>query len=74
MEQSTQHHIRPVTFFGKKHNLHTITLCQKCHNKIETIILGVESFIGHTDFGHRYQLKEESYYRIAESFIGRNLL
>ena len=71
-QQLTRHHLIPVYFRGRKNNLNRIILCRKCHDKIETIILGVEAFVGRREFGKRYKLHDESYYRIAESFTGKD--
>ena len=73
-QNMTEHHLIPVYFKGRKYNQNKIFLCRKCHDKLETIILGVECFVGHLPYGKRFRLHNESYYRIAESFTGKEVL
>lgn len=70
----TEHHIHPVRYFGRKKNQLKICLCRDCHDQIETIIRGVESFIGNVPFGTHFQLYKSSYEKIAESYLHHSTL
>jgi len=65
-----EHHIYPQCHFHSgKRNPHTITLCNTCHAKIETIILAVESFTGCIEFGKRYRMDKLHYDRIHKNWL-----
>lgn len=65
----TEHHIHPVTFYGRKNNQLKVCLCRKHHDQLEQNILAVESFIGNVPFGRRFKLHKGSYEKILEAYI-----
>ena len=69
----TRHHIIPRHHWHSRKNTQTICLCGNCHRRIETIILAIEAFIGHCEFGERHRLDNEDYHQIAEMFIHKRL-
>lgn len=71
----TLHHQNPVCHYGRKTNQLKICLCVKCHAKIETYILSVESHLGNIPYGRRYKLTKSDYERIAKNFLyGRQIV
>ena len=74
-EQMTKHHVIPKThldFFKlKPHDAPTVSLCAKCHRKIEEKILWTEAFHNRTRIGDRKPLaKVDDYWFILTLFIG----
>ncbi len=63
------HHIFPVVFFKRKGNYRKVPLCSRCHLKIENNIKSVESFVGNTKYGQRFELPEEDYMKILRNFV-----
>ncbi len=74
-DQMTKHHAIPkmhLDFFNlKPQNAPTVSLCSKCHRKIEEKILWTEAFYNRTRIGERKPLpKVEDYWYILTLFIG----
>jgi len=63
-----KHHLYPICHFKTKFSK-TIWLCEGHHLKAEYIILGIEAFVGHKQFGERHKLSREEYVRINEAFV-----
>ena len=62
----TEHHNYPICHFGRKDNDDKTIRCEKCHHKVESYILAVESFITGKPYGRRYALHTDDYKRIKE--------
>jgi 5-methylcytosine-specific restriction endonuclease McrA len=74
-ERMTRHHVIPRThliFFDiKPQDAPTVSLCFKCHGKIEEKILWTEAFYNRTRIGDRKPLpKTDDYWFILSLFIG----
>lgn len=61
-------------FLTEKKNGLKIIICRKCHDKLESNILAVESFVGNVAYGTRYKLYKESYEKILNKFVNSTKL
>lgn len=68
------HHINPKCHFGRRNNGKTAPFCRRCHDRLEDLIMSVESFIGNVKFGNRFKLHPNDYEKIVFNFSKRKFL